>query len=87
MDDEPTLTLGYEIEISVTLDYIADQLGEEYILGGKDSPEFAYLGALALETLDDDNYDVERAIMEFLRNSQHVDLTREECNEIEEILR
>lgn len=87
MDEESTLTLGYEIEIEVTLDYLADRLSEDYILGAGKNPEFAYLAALSLETLDSREYDIERVIMEFLRNSQDVDLTREECNEIEEILR
>lgn len=87
MDDESTLTFGHDIRIVLTLDQIADELSEEYVLGGKDNAEFAYLGALAIETLDNDDYDIERTLMEFLRNSQDIDLTRDECDKIEAMLR
>ncbi|AGM11416.1 hypothetical protein M199_gp250 [Halogranum tailed virus 1] len=86
--EKSTVTLGYgELTVEVTLDEIADALGEQYIIEDAGNKEFAYLAALVLETHDDNSYDLERSIMEFLRNEESIDLTQEQCNEIEEMLR
>lgn len=77
-----------EVTVTVSTDRIAEELGEQGVLGDDvASTEFFYLSALALETREDDRYDVERAIMEFLRNSRAIDADMDDCDEIESILR
>ena len=77
-----------EVTVTVSTDRIAEELGEQGILGDDvASTEFLYLSALALETREHSQYDIERAVMEFLRNSSAIDADMSECDEIENILR
>lgn len=87
MDIELTPT-DSEVTVTVSTDRIAEELGTQGILGDDvASTEFFYLSALALETRENSQYDVERAVMEFLRNSAAVPVDMDDCDEIENILR
>lgn len=87
MDLELTPT-DSNVSVTVSTDRISEELGEQGILSDDTaSPEFFYLAALALETHSNSRYDVEDAIMEFLRNSGAVDVDMSDCDEIENILR
>lgn len=75
-----------ETTVDIDLDEVANRIGEEYILGDQVS-EQGYLAALALETMEDDDYDIERTLIEFIENTSEPDLDRSEREEIVEILR
>lgn len=75
---------GFEIEVS--FDVFAEALGKQYILNEDvEHDGFAYLASLTLETRDREDYDIERTLTEFIRNSS--DLDTEEVDAIEELLR
>lgn len=77
-----------EVDVTVSFEVISDELGEQYILSKQDERDFAYMAGIALETADDNGYQLIDALMEFIRNSSrfsHVSAT--ECNEIEMLLR
>ena len=77
---------GVSLEISLTA--LADMVGEQKILRpDKSIRPFGYLAALALETAERNDYDIERTLMEFIRNSSSIEITPEDCDEIELILR
>lgn len=77
-----------ELRPEVTFDELAEQIGEQHILNGdEETAAFAYLAALALECEDSDRYDIEEVISEFLHNSSAVDISLEEADEIDAILR
>ena len=75
------------VNADVSIDELADRISYQYIIQGDSDREFAYLAALALETKLNDEYDIERTLSEFIRNTSALDLSLEECEEIEEILR
>lgn len=79
----------YDSDISVTVsdERLYNELGEQGIMSDADGREFFYLAALALECREDDDYPVEAVIMEFIRNSDSVDVSWKEANEIEALLR
>jgi len=87
--DKSSVTLGHgELTVDASLDEISDALGNDYILSDTaEGREFAYLAALALETQDNDSYDIERTLMEFIRNEDTLNIDASDCNEIEAILR
>lgn len=77
-----------DVSVEVTLDAIAKELGEQYILNSdEEQPEFAYLAALALETYNEDRYSIEDTLMEFIRNTSALNqVDADECDEIEALL-
>ena len=77
-----------ELRAEVSFDELAEQIGDQHILhGDEETAAFAYLAALALECEDDDRYDIEDALSEFLHNSSAIDISLEEADEIDAILR
>lgn len=76
-----------EVEAEASFEDLARALGDQYILNSDEDPEFAYLAALALETHDNDDYEVEDTLMEFIRNSSELGVTADDCDEIEALLR
>lgn len=77
-----------EVEAEASFEDLARALGDQYILNSEKDPEFAYLAALALETHDNDDYEVEDTLMEFIRNSSELEnVTVEACDEIEMLLK
>lgn len=82
------VTIDAETTVDVSLEELGERLGEQYILEGeRDERAFGFLAAIALETMNDSSYDIEDTIMEFIRNTDSIDVTLEEANEIENILR
>lgn len=78
-----------ELTVEVSVERLEAELCEQGILGKNvDNYDFAYLAAIALGTWDDKQYDIYATLMEFIRNSSKFDnLSYEDCEEIEAILR
>ena len=77
-----------ELRAEVTFDELAKQIGDQHILDGdEETAPFAYLAALALECEDNDRYDIEEVLSEFLHNSSAIDISLEEADKIDAILR
>jgi hypothetical protein len=75
-----------ELSVSVSIDRLYNELGEQGILGEDvEDSDFFYLAALALECYEDEDYDLEDVILEVLRVTERASL--EEADEIEAILR
>lgn len=51
-----------------------------------ESPEFLYLAAIALETYENDSYEIEDTLMEFMRNTAALDIDEADCRNIARIL-
>lgn len=79
-----------EPESDVTVDIDIDRLHREIcrqgITGGdaEDVPNF-YLAALAIGTRDE--YDINETLMEFIRNSEELDVSKDAADRIEDLLR
>lgn len=59
MEKDTVTFYGEGVEVEVTLDEIAEALGQQFIVEQDvDDHEFAYLSALALETYRNDRYDI-----------------------------
>ena len=77
-----------EVSVEVTFDELAKQIGDQHILHGDEkTAAFAYLAALALECEDSSRYDIEDVLSEFLHNSSAIDISLEEADEIEALLK
>lgn len=78
-----------ELTVEVSLERLHEELGEQGILNeDEEHPEFFYLSALALECYEDDNYPIDKVLMEFIRNSGSLEhVTPEAADEIESLLR
>jgi len=77
-----------EVSVDVTFDKLAEQIGNQHILQGDEkTAAFAYLAALALECEGDGRYDIEDVLSEFLHNSSALDISLEEADKIDAILR
>lgn len=56
--------------VTVSTKEIANGLSDELIMSQFDRKEFAYLSALALEAMENEQYDIDRALAEFIRNEE-----------------
>lgn len=56
--------------VTVSTEEIANGLSDELIMSQFDRKEFAYLSALALEAMENEQYDIDRALAEFIRNEE-----------------
>lgn len=76
------------VETDVDLETIHTELCEQGIArsAGQEMDHF-YLAALALGTKDDKDYNINDTLVEFIRNASTLDLTRDEADQIEELLR
>lgn len=80
-----------ELDVSVSIGRISEEFGTQGILGDgvpREDADHFYLAAIALETMDDEQYDINDALMEYIRNSsgfEHV--TDEAANRIEDLLK
>lgn len=76
-----------ETTVEVSFDELVELLGEKYILGDEEGSEFAYLAALALDTYEDDRYNIEDTIAEFIGNTDALDqVTVQDTEEIKILL-
>jgi len=80
-----------ELSVSVSVERLHEELGNQGILGDdvpRDEADFFYLAALSLGTRDDEQYDINRTLMEFIRNARGFEhVTPEAADRIEDLLR
>lgn len=82
---EDNRSLSVELDAEITPYELSEYIGDQWIIEGRGKP-FSYLAGLALETMDDGGYDIVDVLVEFLYNEGTLDLSREDVEEIEEIL-
>lgn len=78
-----------EVTVDVSIERLYDELGRQGILGDNvERAEFFYLAALALECREDESYDIQDTLIEFIRNSGELEhVSMEESGAIEQLLR
>lgn len=80
-----------DVNVSVSTERISDELGRQGILGDDVSREdsaYFYLASIALGTQDDEQYDLNRTLMEYIRNSREFEhVSSDAADRIEDLLR
>lgn len=77
-----------EISVEVSFGELSKLIGEQLVVDGpKEDRDFFYLCGIAIDGQQSD-HSVEDILMEYIRNCKSFqDLSREECDQIEEIIR
>jgi hypothetical protein len=81
---------GLLLEREMSLHELSEELGSQYIMGSSEieNRDFAYLGAIALETAHSDDYELSDTLLEFINNASSFEhLDDDDIEEIEEKLR
>ena len=74
--------------VTVSVEEVANGLSNTFILSDFDEKGFAYLSALSLEAMENEQYDLYRALSEFIRNSSELSaLSMDDIRTIEMKLR
>lgn len=87
-----TLTITAEsndVTVEVDIDRLHSAICEHGITGNEDGGEvpYFYLAALALGCHNDEEYDLNRTLMEFINNSSELDVSGDAADRIEDLLR
>lgn len=85
MDDDDTII---ELQHELSTRQLSREIGDQLIIEGDDEERMhGFLAGIAFDTLNNDEYDMPRTLMEFLRNERRFSRLRDdELDQIEELL-